>query len=125
MRSDKSNRQVPQAVVARVSRKGWRQSAGKWRRRSPVLEVLESRRLLSVNVADFPIRVEGGNPQGVASGAGTDKKIWFTLSSSNIGMINPSNPGARVTQYPTPTHNSGAGPNADGPDGNYWFCEKS
>ena len=56
----------------------------------------------SVNVAEFPIRVEGGNPLGVASGAGTDKNVWFTLSSSNIGMINPSNPAPGSLNTPSP-----------------------
>ena len=124
MTGDWAKTPAPHAVLAKDSRSGWRKSAAKWRRRSPVLEVLESRRLLSVNVAEFPIRVQGGNPQGVASGAGTDTNIWFTLSSSNIGMINPSNTSAGVTQYPIPTYNSGPGPIAAGPDGNYWFFEK-
>ncbi len=95
------------------------------RRRRPVLEPLESRRLLSANVAEFPIRVEGGSPLGIASGAGSDKNVWFTLSSNNIGMINPNDTAAGVTQYPIPTLNSGDGPIAAGPDGNYWFFEET
>ena len=125
MRRDKAKASAPQAVVAKDSWNVRRKSAGKWRRRAPVLEALESRRLLSVNIAEFPIPGLGGNPQGVASGAGTDKNIWFTLNSNNIGMINPSNTGAGVTQYPIPTDNSGAGPIAAGPDGNYWFFEET
>ncbi len=126
MRSDKAKGPAPEAVVAKDSRNERRKTAGKWRRRSPVLEVLESRRLLSsVKVADFPIRVEGGSPQGVASGAGTDKNIWFTLDSNNIAVINPNDTAAGVTQYPTPTFNSGPGPIAAGPDGNYWFFEET
>ena len=50
---------------------------------------LGSATLLSVNIAEFPIRVEGGVPEGIASFAGSDKNVWFTLSSNNIGMINP------------------------------------
>ena len=99
--------------------------AGAWRHRRLVFDSLESRRLLSTNVANFPIRVEGGDLQGVASGAGTDTNIWFTLSSNNIGMINPANTSAGVTQYPIPTFNSGPGPIAAGPDGNYWFFEQT
>jgi streptogramin lyase len=95
------------------------------RRRRPLLEPLESRRLLSANVAEFPIRVDGGHPQGVASGAGSDKNVWFTLNSNNIGMINPNNTSAGVTQIPIPTYNSGPGPIAPGPDGNYWFFEET
>jgi streptogramin lyase len=75
---------------------------------------------LSTNVAEFPIRVEG-----VASRAGSDKNIWFTLSSNNIGMINPKDTAAGVTQYPIPTDNSGDGPIAAGPDGNHWFFEQT
>ncbi len=84
---------------------GGREHAGRRRRRAPVLELLELRRLLS----------GGGDPQGVATGAGPDAKIWFTLSSNNIGMINPANPGAGITQYAIPTPNSGPGPIAAGP----------
>ena len=72
----------------------------------PVLESLESRLLLTVG---------SGVPQGVATGAGPDGNIWFTMSSNDIGMINPSNPGAGVTQYAIPTANSGPGPIAAGP----------
>jgi streptogramin lyase len=82
-----------------------------------VLELLESRRLLtsSLNAAQFSLRAEGGNPLGVATGAGADRNVWFTLSSNSIGMINPSNPSAGVTQYPIPTANSAPGPIAAGP----------
>jgi streptogramin lyase len=109
-----------------LSRSAWRkQRAGVWRRRRLVFDFLESRRLLSTNVAEFPIRVEGGNPEGIASGAGSDKNVWFTLNSNNIGMINPNNLAAGITQYPIPTYNSGDGPIAAGPDGNYWFFEET
>ncbi len=54
---------------------------------------------------------------------GPTRNIWFTLSSSNIGMINPSDPGAGIAQYTTPTYDSDPGPIGDGPDGNYWFFE--
>ena len=57
----------------------------------------------------------GRRIQGVATGAGADGNIWFTMSSNSIGMINPGNPGAGVTQYPIPTGNSGPGPIAAGP----------
>ena len=73
-----------------------------------MLELLESRCLLTA----------GGGPQGVATGAGPDTNIWFTMSSNDIGMINPNNPGAGVTQYAIPTANSGPGPIAAGPRGN-------
>jgi streptogramin lyase len=95
------------------------------RHRRPVVELLEPRRLLSVNIAEFPIRVQGGAAESVASGAGSDKNVWFTLSSNTIGMIIPQNTSAGVTQYPIPTYNSGPGPITAGPDGNYWFFEQS
>jgi streptogramin lyase len=73
----------------------------------PLLELLESRRLLAG---------AGGNVQGVATGAGPDRNIWFTLGSNEIGMINPSNPGAGVIRYPIATPTSGPGPIAAGPE---------
>src|SRR5262245_36390781 len=87
---------------------------------------MESRRLLAVNIATFPLHAAGTYPRGVATGAGTDQKIWFTLSGNggNIGVIDPSNTSAGVTQYATPTKGSGPGPIAAGPDGNYWFFEE-
>ena len=42
--------------------------------------------------------------------------VWFTMNSNHIGMINPSNPGAGVTQYTIPTAGSGPGPIAAGPE---------
>jgi streptogramin lyase len=88
---------------------------------------MESRSMLSVNIATFPLRGYGTYPQGIATGAGTDTNVWFTLGSNggNIGTINPNNPGAGVKQYAIPTYNSGPGPIAAGPDGNYWFFEES
>ena len=70
-----------------------------------MLEVLESRRLLAGGV----------DPLGVATGAGPDTNLWFTLNSNAIGMINPANPGGGITQYAIPTPKSGAGPIAAGP----------
>ncbi len=107
MTSDIPRRQAAGAGAAldsRGVRRGVR--AGRERRRAPVLDVLESRRLLSGG---------GSGPQGVATGAGLDTSIWFTLSSNSIGMINPSNPTAGVTQYAIPTASSGPGPIAAGP----------
>ncbi len=92
-----------------------RQRAGRWRRRAPVLELLESRQLLSA----------GGDPLGVATGAGPDPNIWFTLSSNNIGMINPANPAAGITQYAIPTPNSGPGPIAAGPQAILYASDNS
>ena len=66
-----------------------------------------------------------GGTQGVATGAGPDRNIWFTMSSNHIGMINPSNPGAGVTQYAIPTANSGAGPIAAGPQSILYASDSS
>ena len=71
-----------------------------------MLELLESRRLLTAG---------GGNPGGVATEAGPDTNIWLTLGTNSIGMVNPANPGAGITQYAIPTPNSGPGPIAAGP----------
>ena len=99
----------------RTPRVGAAPDSGRWRqrvrarrssRRVAALELLESRRLLTAG---------GVDPLGVATGAGPDTNIWLTLSSNHIGMINPSNPGAGITQYPIPTANSGPGPIAAGP----------
>ncbi len=79
--------------------------AGSGRRRVPVLELLESRRLLSIG---------GGDPQGIATGAGPDTNIWFTSSSNSIGMINPADTTAGVNQTAIPTENAGQGPIAAG-----------
>ena len=125
MTNDIMQRNHLRTGVAASPRASWKERAGAWRRRRLVFDFLESRRLLSTNVAEFPINVEGGTPVGIASGAGSDKNVWFTLSSNNIGMINPNDTAAGVTQYPIPTDNSGVGPIAAGPDGNYWFFEET
>ena len=90
MTSDTPGWQTARAGAVADSR-GWRrrERAGRRRRRVPVLEFLESRRLLTA----------GGSSQGVATGAGPDRNIWFTLSANDIGMINPGNPYAGVTRY--------------------------
>ena len=111
-----------EAASRRARRK---ECVGAWRRRRLAFDSLETRRLLSSNVAEFPIRVQGGTPEGIASGAGSDKNVWFTLSSNNIGMINPTNTTAPIAEYAIPTYNSGPGPIAAGPDGNYWFFEEN
>ena len=57
-----------------------------------ILELLESRRLLST----------GGGSQGVATAAGPDTNVWFTMNSNAIGMINPSNPAPASPDTPFP-----------------------
>ena len=93
-------------AVPESGRCRWRERAGRRRRRAPAFDFLESRRLLTA---------ASGNPGGVATGAGPDTNLWLTLGTNSIGMINPNNPDAGVTQYPIPTTNSGPGPIAAGP----------
>ena len=60
-----------EAASRRARRK---ECVGAWRRRRLAFDSLETRRLLSSNVAEFPIQVvQGGAPEGIASGAGSDK----------------------------------------------------
>ncbi len=107
MTTDISRWQTARAGAVPDSRRSRRRErAGRSRRRVPALDVLESRRLLTAG---------GGGPQGVATGAGPDTNIWLTLGVNSIGMINPGNPNAGVTQYTIPTANSGPGPIAAGP----------
>ncbi len=93
-------------AVTDSRRRRQQKRAGSERVQVPILELLESRRLLST----------GGGSQGVATGAGPDANVWFTMDSNAIGMINPNNPGAGVTQYAIPTSGSGPGPIAAGPE---------
>ena len=126
MMSDVPRRQTANGVSVPDPRRRRRSGRpGRWRRRATAFDFLESRRLLSVNIATFPLRGEGTYPEGIATGAGLDTNIWFTLALNhgNIGMINPNDPGAGVTQYPTPSYDSGPGAITAGPDGKYWFVE--
>jgi streptogramin lyase len=60
--------------------------------------------------------------QGSGITAGPDGNVWFTESgTSDIAMINPATD--VITQFPTPTANSGPGGITVGPDGNLWFTE--
>ena len=79
-----------------------RENAGAWRRRQLAFDSLEARRLLSVNIAEFPIRVQGGEPQGVASGAGTDR----SLVHAELEQYRRDRPGQhRGRRHPVPhTH---------------------
>ena len=51
----------------------------------PDLESLEYRQLLA-SVSEFPLQTSSSS-QYVA--VGSDKNIWFTLLSNNIGRLNP------------------------------------
>jgi streptogramin lyase len=93
------------------------------RGRRPVLEDLESRRLLS-GISEFPIPTANVLPTDIA--AGPDGNLWFTQSiGDEIGMINPTT--HVVTEIPLP--NSVGFMGADlvsitaGPDGNMWFSD--
>ena len=78
-----NGQRLPRHSSAPHSRVRRHQGSGAWRRRRPVVEFLEPRTLLSTNIATFPLRVKGGFPQAVASGAGADQHVWYTLSGNN------------------------------------------
>ena len=70
-------------------------------------------------------------PKGITPGAitaGPDGNIWFLENSSdgdNISKVGRISPDGIVTQFDTPTPNSGPVTITAGPDGNVWFLEKS
>ena len=82
-----------------------RTRAGSGRDQVLILELLESRRLPTT----------GGGSQGVATGAGPDTNVWFTMDSNAIGMINPSNPVPRRHSIRHSHQWLGTGPIAAGP----------
>jgi virginiamycin B lyase len=85
------------------------------------LEGLEDRCLLSgiSAMSNFAISTLGtGADWGITKGS--DGNLWFT-SSSDIGMINLTTDA--ISEFPTPTANSGTRGITSGPDGNLWFTE--
>ena len=58
------------------------------------------------------------------SALGPDGNMWFTESAAGkIGEINPTT--HAITEFPTPTANSGPVAIVAGPDGNMWFTESA
>jgi len=92
------------------------------------VELLESRRLLSVNGAPaqpvLPPIVGGGTQSNFSASslaAGPDGNLWFTDQGNNaIGRESPS---GSITEFPLPTDGAGPDQIAAGPDGNLWFVE--
>jgi streptogramin lyase len=73
------------------------------------------------SITEFPA---GFSPGGIA--AGPDGNLWFTghaISTSTIGVINPTT--HAVTVFNTPTARSGTTDITAGPDGNLWFTERA
>lgn len=69
-------------------------------------------------VTEFPVP-SGGNPQYIT--AGPDGNLWFAVTTTNqIGRITTA---GVVTEFPTPTPDSGPNDITVGPDGNLWFTE--
>jgi streptogramin lyase len=95
--------------------------AGERRRVSPLLETLESRRLLTSSVSEIavPSGIHAG-PAGIAAGPGNS--LWFTeYNSDAVGVIDAST--HKITEFPLPTKNAQPWAITEGPDGNMWFTE--
>lgn len=84
------------------------------------VEGLESRRLLAIQITQFP--VTGTSPDAQSITEGPDGNLWFgDESTSSIGVFNPV---AQSTVYiPTPTLVANPLSITTAPDGNLWFTE--
>jgi streptogramin lyase len=118
----KGNREEPCQSRSLVS--PWPKSARLWRRtidlfRLPVLLLGLSAISMAQTLAftEYPISV-ASVPTDLT--AGPDGALWYPSSLSAIGRITTS---GMVTNYPTPTSNSGPQGIAAGPDGAIWFAE--
>jgi streptogramin lyase len=54
---------------------------------------------------------------------GPDGDLWFASNEVGVDYIGTITPQGGITEYPTPTPNSGVGTIVLGPDGNIWFNE--
>jgi len=80
---------------------------------------------------EYPVPTPGSQPFAIV--AGNDGNIWFTeIEGSKIGRITPPrfdkdggliDAGGVITEFRTPTPNSGPQTITNGPDGNIWFGE--
>jgi streptogramin lyase len=97
-----------------------RGQVGVRRRRRPVVEPMEPRRLLA-GFQEFPV-APNSNPFAIA--AGPDGNLWFTeLLANRVGAINPIT--HLSATFATPTASSNPNLIAAGPDGDMWFTEPS
>jgi virginiamycin B lyase len=86
----------------------------------PQVEGLESRRLLSAAITEYPL-APGASGQGIVSGP--DGNLWFTDPSGVIDQINPIT--HVITPFPIPTTNGSPEDITKGHDGNLWFTESA
>jgi streptogramin lyase len=79
-------------------------------------------------ISEFAVPTANERPTGIA--VGPDGNLWFTeyslaknavYSASKIGVINPTT--HAISEFATPTTNSGPTGIVAGPDGNLWFTE--
>jgi streptogramin lyase len=100
-------------------------------RRRPTLERLEGRRLLSLDIREFPLPADGLLPGAIVQGS--DGNMWFTDSIARLGIdfftypdrsgaIARITPDGTVTEFPLAAHTI-AGDLTAGADGNLWFAE--
>lgn len=76
--------------------------------------------LKSVDVTEYPIpTLNSGAGGGMA--VGPDGNVWFT--EGNAGKVASITPGGIITEYATPTANSGPAGMSFDEDGNLWFAE--
>jgi streptogramin lyase len=88
------------------------------RRSQPVVEGLESRRLMAVTFNVYPL---GTGSTATSIAEGPDKNIWFTLNPSAIGTINPTT--GVVAEYPFPSPIGTPQSLVSGPAGDLWFLD--
>ena len=85
----------------------------------PQVEGLESRRLLSLTINEYPL-AGGAVQHGIVSGP--DGNLWFTEPlTGRIGEINPTT--HAITVFAIPTANGEPEDITASPDGNLWFTE--
>jgi streptogramin lyase len=98
----------PQATIWSLATR--RVAVRQRKRRTPGLEPLESRTLLAVT--SFPLPDQGIAQQIIT---GPDGNLWFDVTGSAIGVLNPATDA--ITEFPIPDPIGIAA----GPDGNIWF----
>jgi virginiamycin B lyase len=88
------------------------------RSRRPVVELLESRRLLALSFNEFPIPTPGSDSTWIAGNP--NGQLYFAETGANqIGQVNPST--FALTEFPIPTADSEPTSITSGPDGDLYF----